>query len=121
MYTKRFQHLLAMVAPIHFKTWHTLQKVHFCARKTCPNSSALCHWRCTASFSYLHLHILSCMKCNFSSNFTPCIFVNVMFLVRLFAFVVKTKSLFIPLIFLPLELKETSCQILFLKFSLFLN
>ena len=81
----------------------TLQKVYFCGRKTCPNSSILCHWRCTASFSYLHLYIPFCMKSNFFCNFTPCISVNVMFLVQHFAFVVKTKSLFVRLIFLPLE------------------
>ena len=39
MYPERSEHLLAVVDPIHFKTWHTLQKVYFCARKTCPNSS----------------------------------------------------------------------------------
>ena len=121
MYPERFEHLLAMFAPIHFKTWHTLKNVHFCGRKTCSNSSILCHWRCTASYSYLYLHIPFCMKCNFFYNFTPCISVNVMFLVRHFAFVVKTKSLFVPLIFLSLELKETTCHTFFLKFSLFSN
>ena len=119
MYPKRFEHLLAMVAPIHFKTWHTLQKVYFCSRKTCPNSSILCHWRCTASFSHLHLYIPFCMKSNFLCNFTPCISVKVMFLVQHFAFVVKTKFSFVPLIFLPLELKESSCQTFLLMFSLF--
>ena len=59
------------------------------------------------------------MKSNFFCNFTPCISVNVMFLVQHFAFVVKTKFLFVPLTFLPLELKETSCQTFFLMFSLF--
>ena len=121
MYPKRFEHLLAMVAPIHFKTWRTLQKVYFCDRKTCPNSSILCHWRYTASFSYLHLYIPFCMKSNFFCNFTPRISINVMFLVRHFAFVVKTKSLFVPLIFLHLELKQISFQTFFLKFSLFSN
>ena len=121
MYHGRFEHLLAMVAPIYFKTWHTLQKVYFCGRNTCPNSSILSHWRCTSSFSCLNLYIPFCMKCNFFCNFTPCISVNVMFLVQHFAFVVKTKFLFVPLIFLPLELKEISRQIFFLKFSLLSN
>ena len=70
------------------------------------------------TFSYLHLYIPFCMKCNFFCNFTPCISVNVMLLVRNFTFVVKTKSLFVPLIFLPLKLKETSCQTFFVKFNL---
>ena len=93
----------------------------FRGRKTCPNSSVLCQWRCTPGFSYLNFYIPFCMKCSCFCNFTPCIFVNVMFLVRHFAFVVKTKFLFVSLIFLPLELKETSRQIFFLKFSLFSN
>ena len=98
MYPKRFEHLLAMVSRIHFRTWHTLQKVYFCCRKTCSKSSIPYHCRYTASFSYLQLYIPFCMISNVFCNFTPCISVNVMFLVRHFAFVVKTKSLFVPLI-----------------------
>ena len=119
MYPERFEHLLAVIAPIHFKTWYTLQKVYFCGRKTCPVSSILYHWRCTASFSHLHLNTPFNMKSNFFCNFTPYVSVNFMFLVQNFAFAVKTKFLFVPLTFLPLELKETSCQTFFLMFSLF--
>ena len=60
-------------SPIHLKTWHTLQKVYFCGRKTYPNSPILCHWRRTASFSILHLYIPFCMKSIFFCTFTPCI------------------------------------------------
>ena len=91
------------------------------AERFTRNSSIFCHWRCTISFSYLHLYIPLCMKCNFFCNFTPCISINVMFLVRHFAFVVKSKFLFVPLIFFPLELKEISCQTFFLKSNLFSN
>ena len=59
------------------------------------------------------------MKSNFFWNFTPCNFVNVMFFVRQFAFVVKTKLLFVSLMFLLLELKKTSCQTFFIMFDLF--
>ena len=94
--------------PIHFKKWHTLQKVYFCGRKTYPNSSILCHWKCTAITEFfMSTFVYVLYEIQIFCNFTPCISVDVAFLVRHFVFVVKTriKSLFVSLKFLLLEFK----------------
>ena len=104
------------------KKWHTLQKVYFCGRKTCPNSLVLCYRRYTAitEFSYLHLHIPFCMNPTFLQLYSMhfC-WRRVPYTTFCFCRKDKDNSLFVLLIFLSLEFKGTSCQTFFLKFRFF--
>ena len=99
-------------SPIHLKKW---LKLHSSLFATGDAQQSL-------SFSCPHLHKIL-YEIQLFCNFTPCISVDVVFLERHFTFVEKTKinSLFVPLIILPFELKETFCQTFFAKFSLLSN
>ena len=101
MYPGRFEHLLAMLALFISKHDTRFRKCISVRERLALNLQFFATG--DAQQIYLLLYIPFYMKCNFFCNFTPCISVHVIFLVRNFAFVVKTKSLFVPLIFLPLE------------------